>query len=79
MRKGQGLRPADAAIAERLYQLPCRGGRQSKPLQALKRALEQARQDAAGELRQSNAIGLRNAMDREYALMLKFIALAAVK
>ena len=51
----------------------------AKPLQALKRALEKARQDAAGALRQSNAVGLRQAMDREYALMLKFIALAAVK
>ena len=51
----------------------------SKQIQALKRALEEARQDAAGALRRSNAVGLRQAMDREYALMLKFIALAAVK
>jgi len=51
----------------------------SKLLQALKRALEEARQDAARALRRSNAVGLRQAMDREYTLMLKFIALAAVK
>ncbi len=51
----------------------------SKLLQSMKLALEEARQDAAGALRQSNAVGLRQAMDREYALMLKFIALAAMK
>ena len=73
------MRTTDVAIVDRLDLLPCPRVMRSKPLQALKRALEEARQEAAGELRQSNAAGLRKAMDREYALMLKFIALAALK